>query len=78
MHDDSSGGGVLLARPDEVHRLAQTLTAAFAADPMMRWFIPSEARWNRSATRLFAWYAARRIHHGTAYVTEDQQAAAMG
>jgi len=77
VFEDGSGGGVRLARLDEVDRLTRVLTGAFEDDPMLRWFIPSEARWGRHASQLFAWYVRRRIGHGTAFSTEDQQAVAL-
>lgn len=70
IHDDSTGTAVRLARPDEVRHLAQLLTAAFESDPVLRWFIASDERWSRSAVRMFSWYTARRIRHGTAYVAD--------
>ena len=76
-HGDSAGTEVRLARPDEVHHLAQHLAAAFESDPMMRWFLPSDARWARGSVRLFNWYTARRIRHGTAYVTADHRGTAV-
>ncbi len=77
LFEDGSGGGVRLARLDEVDSLAQVLTGAFGEDPMMRWFIPGDERWGRQASRLFAWYVHRRIRHGTAFSTEDGRSVAL-
>jgi GNAT superfamily N-acetyltransferase len=77
IHDDSTGTAVRLARPDEGPRLAQILATAFESDPVLRWFIAGDDRWSRSAVRMFLWYTARRIRHGTAYVTGDLRGVAL-
>lgn len=69
--DDDSGGGVRLARPDEVEHLAQVLADAFENDPVMRWYIPDDTRYRRQASRMFSWYVRRRIRYGAAFCTAD-------
>ena len=47
------GGSVREALPSEHHSLAALLARAFERDPIYRWMLPDDARWQRIAPGLF-------------------------
>lgn len=49
----ASGVSVRRARPDDVPRLAAVLSRAFAADPLMRWYVPRQERRVETLERFY-------------------------
>ena len=69
--------GVRVAGAGDLARLVRTATRAFADDPVLRWFFPSDAEYAASAPAAFAQIGARSIALGCAYVTADVVATGM-
>jgi ribosomal protein S18 acetylase RimI-like enzyme len=65
------------ARGDEVPQLAAMLARAFHDDPVTAWFMRSERRRPRYATRFFGWQLHRLLGQEHVHVTDDGSAAAV-
>jgi ribosomal protein S18 acetylase RimI-like enzyme len=65
------------ARGDEVPQLAAMLARAFQDDPVTAWFMRSESRRPRYATRFFAWQLHRLLGQEQVHVAGDRAAAAI-
>jgi GNAT superfamily N-acetyltransferase len=55
----------------------RTATRAFADDPVLRWFFPSDAEYAAGAPAAFTQIGGRSIALGSTYVTADVVAAGM-
>src|SRR5262249_62182746 len=51
--EEARGGRVREALPAELDSLAPLLARAFERDPVYRWIVPDDARWQRVAPGLF-------------------------
>jgi GNAT superfamily N-acetyltransferase len=69
--------GVRVAEPGDLARIVRTATRAFADDPVLRWFFPSEAEYAAAAPAAFERVGGDSIALGCAYVTADVVAAGM-
>jgi ribosomal protein S18 acetylase RimI-like enzyme len=69
--------GVRVAEPSDLARVVRTATLAFADDPVLRWFFPSEAEYAASAPAAFEHVGGDSIALGCAYVTPDVVAAGL-
>jgi GNAT superfamily N-acetyltransferase len=69
--------GVRVAETSDLARVVRTATRAFADDPVLRWFFPSEAEYAAGAPAAFTQIGTRSIALGTTYVTADVVAAGM-
>ena len=65
------------ARGEEVPQLAAMLARAFHDDPVTEWFMRSEARRQKYATRFFAWQLHRLLGQEQVHVADDRNAAAI-
>lgn len=69
---------IRLAGPDDAAPLAATLAAAFAADPFVRWLIPSDRRYAWAAVRAFdLWLRRVYLPMGAVYATDELTSAAL-
>jgi GNAT superfamily N-acetyltransferase len=69
--------GVRVAEAGDLARVVRTATRAFADDPVLRWFFPSEAEYAAAAPAAFERVGGDSIALGCAYVTADVVAAGM-
>jgi GNAT superfamily N-acetyltransferase len=67
---------VRLATTEDRTEVVATAVAAFANDPALRHFFPDE-RYTQQATAFFGYLFDKRVDHGTVWVTERCEAAAM-
>jgi ribosomal protein S18 acetylase RimI-like enzyme len=65
------------ARGEEVPQLAAMLARAFHDDPVTSWFLHSEARRPKYATRFFAWQLHRLLGQEQVHVAGDGSGAAL-
>jgi GNAT superfamily N-acetyltransferase len=61
----------------DVPALAQALARAFRTDPVWRWMVPSDERWQAHATRVFDAELRNRLKAGHTYTTDDLAGAAV-
>lgn len=66
-----------LATLADVEPLGAALGRAFATDPIWRWIVPDDGRWDRGAARAFAVEVALRVRQGHTYTTDDRAGAAL-
>lgn len=66
-----------IAREADRAVLAGVLARAFATDPIMRWVLPSEARYARSGQTFFDWSLRRLVPQGVTWSTTDFGGAAL-
>jgi ribosomal protein S18 acetylase RimI-like enzyme len=65
------------ATRSDVDALGQTLAGAFGTDPVWRWLIPDDARWDERAAAFFARETATRLRLGHTYTTDGCTGAAL-
>lgn len=68
---------VRLATPDDRARVVETMVAAFAADPVLRFQFPDDARWVDGASIFFGALFDKRVIRDAVWVAEDGLAAAL-
>lgn len=65
------------ATRSDVDALGRTLGGAFRTDPVWRWLIPDDERWDSRVAPFFAKEVASRLRQGHTYTTDDQGGAAL-
>jgi ribosomal protein S18 acetylase RimI-like enzyme len=68
---------VRTARPEELQQVLNTVTLAFSADPLMRWFFPSADAYLTSYKGLIEAYCGVSVANGATFVSEDLGGAAL-
>jgi ribosomal protein S18 acetylase RimI-like enzyme len=63
--------------PDETERGIAPVVAAFAADPIVKWFYPETQRYAQFGARLVKSFAGRAFGHRTAFSVEGYAATAL-
>jgi GNAT superfamily N-acetyltransferase len=62
---------------DEIEEGIPPVVAAFASDPIVRWFYPELERYERFGARLVRSFAGRAFEHRTAFSVEGYRASAL-
>lgn len=65
------------ATRSDVEALGRALAGAFSTDPVWRWLIPDDERWDAKAARFFTREVATRLRLGHTYTTDDRAGAAL-
>jgi ribosomal protein S18 acetylase RimI-like enzyme len=65
------------AHSDELDKVLDTVTLAFAADPLMRWFYPEPNAYLTDYRRLIEAYCGVSVSQGTTFVADDLGGAAL-
>jgi GNAT superfamily N-acetyltransferase len=68
---------VRLATPGDRERVVGSLTAAFVADPVLRYLFPSDAEFRTGAPVFFGALFDKRVRSGTVWVADDGSAASL-
>lgn len=68
---------VRLAVPGDRTRVTDTLVAAFAGDPVLRYLFPGDAEYPLGAAEFFGALFDKRVAAGTAWVADDGRAVAL-
>lgn len=68
---------VVTAKPDETERLVATMTLAFAADPLTRWFFPDAKVYLEHFPGFVMAFGGAAFEHGTAYGANEFGGAAL-
>lgn len=71
------GAGFAQVRPDERERAVDTLTLAFAADPILRWMYPAPHDYLTHFPEVMLAFGGAAFDQGTVWQLEDQSAVAM-
>jgi GNAT superfamily N-acetyltransferase len=65
------------AHPDDRGAVLHTIVRAFAEDPLVRWFFPDDASYERRAGAFFGYLFDIRVVHGEIHVVDDCSAASL-
>jgi GNAT superfamily N-acetyltransferase len=66
-----------IATRADVPALATVLAEAFRTDPIWRWMVEDEARWDAHAARAFGEEVAVKLKYGHSYTTDDRAGVAL-
>jgi ribosomal protein S18 acetylase RimI-like enzyme len=66
-----------LATNADVGPLGAALARSFSTDPVWRWIVPDEQRWEQRAPAVFGHEVGGRLRLGHSYTTDDRAGAAL-